>query len=75
MATDFTNMSPKGAEERADQIITLLASDEDPETAHGDQERLCADVLRAIVVSKPDPWVRMLAEQALRVIDAPGERW
>lgn len=73
--TTFAEMSPKDAQEHADQIIALLESGEDPVAAHGDQERLCVDVLRAIVASKPDPWVRMLAEQALRVVDAPGERW
>jgi hypothetical protein len=63
------------ARERADAIIALLASGDDPDVARGNQERLCIDVLRVAAQSAWDTPTRLLAREALRVVDAPGERW
>lgn len=68
-------MTPEQARQRADRIIADLAAGRDPEGAHGDEDAFIEDVLRDILESKPDPFVRMMVEQAVRVADAPGERW
>lgn len=63
------------AKERADAIVALLASGDDPDVARGDQERLCVDVLRYIAERSTDANAALIAREALRVVDAPGERW
>jgi hypothetical protein len=67
MSTQQTEISPKLARERADRIVADLAAGADPEVAFRDAERLVADILHGIADSNPDPWVRMMVEQALRV--------
>jgi hypothetical protein len=75
MITQHTEISPQSARERADRIVADLAAGADPKVAHGEADRLVVDILHGIADSNPDSWVRMMVEQALRVVEAPGQRW
>jgi hypothetical protein len=75
MSTQHAQISPKLARERADRIVADLAAGADPKVAHEEADRLIVDILHGIADSNPDSWVRLMVEQALRVVEAPGQRW
>lgn len=53
--------------------IRLLAHAKDPEAAHGREDSLYVDVLRAVVAGHPE--ARALAVEALKARRIPFARW
>ena len=59
--------------QRADHVLTMDARGSDPEAAHGSQDALYVDVLRAVAYGHPES--REMALEALRLHESPGTRW
>lgn len=71
MAKDLTLDNVR---QRADKIVEMDRGDQgDPEAAHGDQDELYEDVLRAVATGHPD--ARAMATECLRVAESGGTRW
>lgn len=58
---------------RAEEILDMDHRDLDPEAAHGHQDELYEDVLRAVAAGHPD--TQALADECVRVAESGGRRW
>ena len=59
--------------ERVEHILAMDASGGDPESAHGSQDDLYVDVLRAVATGLKD--AQEMARETLRVAASSGVRW
>ena len=59
--------------ERVEHVLAMDAGGYDPEAAHGSQDDLYVDVLRAVAGGHED--AREMARESLRVAESDGRRW
>lgn len=57
------------------RVQAIAEASRDPEAAHGLEDKLLTDVLKAIAEQSTDPAAQALASTALSVKALPFERW
>lgn len=65
-------LGPSQVRARVEQIAEMAG---DPEVAHGAEDDLHGEVLRAIAERSTDPWARAVAEEALKSANLDFARW
>jgi hypothetical protein len=70
---DSQELTLEEVHRRTEHVLEMDHHDADPEMAHGAQDRLYVDVLKAVVAGHPD--AAAMATDVLRIEDSDGTRW